>query len=135
MLEYRELNQELIKDQNYQNERSNKPLSNIDFNNFYENGGISLDESLFEPELVYLQKVFPQLMKSWKETMWCSALQLPDQVPIAKWVANNSGATNTNSWFENKNNIGGAINARTELSEFPKTHHSSEFDTVFITTL
>ena len=131
MLGYRELNQELIKDQNNQNERSNKPFSNIDLNNFDENGGISLEESLFELKLVYLQKVFPQLMESWKVNMWCSSLKLPVQVQITKRVVNNSGDTNTNPSLENENNIGGVVNARTELSEIPKTHHSPEIDTIY----
>ena len=46
-------------------------------------------------------------------------------------MVNNSGDTNTNPRLENENNIDGAVNARTELSEIPKTHHSPEIDTIY----
>ena len=84
MSKCRRLNQGLFENQNPNDERSNKPSSDIDFSDFYENGGISLDESIIEPEFVYLQKELPQLLKLNKEAMPSSILKSSIQIPIAK---------------------------------------------------
>ena len=80
----RRLSQGLFENQNPNDERSSKPSSDIDFSYFYENGGINLDESIIEPEFVYLQKELPQLLKLNKEVMASSILKSSIEIPIAR---------------------------------------------------
>ena len=126
------MSQGLFENQNPNDERSSKPSSDIDFSYFYENGGINLDESIIEPEFVYLQKELLQLLKLNKEAMLSSILKSSIQIPIAKWVDNNRGFINKNLQLKSENNFGGVINVWAEQSEDLKTHHPSEIDIKFI---
>ena len=122
------MNQGLFENQNPNDERSNKPSSDIDFSDFYGNGGISLDESIIEPEFVYLQKELLQLLKLNKEAMPSSILKSSIEIPIARWATYNREFINKNIQIKSENNIGGVINAWAEQSEDLKTHNPSEID-------